>query len=78
MKCCDLNSSASRIQRATGKLKEKWREVKTHWNDAASRDFEKNFLQGLPPQITLAAAVIHQFREAVEQAEKELEDDPTF
>jgi hypothetical protein len=61
------------MQRSTAKLKERWLELKAHWNDKASQDFEKNFLQTLPPQIILAAAAVHEFREVIEQAEKDLE-----
>ncbi len=77
MRCCDLNTGLARIQRASGKLKERWLEVKAHWNDAACRRFEKEFLQPLPSEITLVAAAVYQLRDLVEQAEKELEDDPT-
>jgi uncharacterized protein YukE len=75
MKCCDLNSAFGRIRRATAKLKERWQDVHAHWDDKASQEFEKNFLQALAPQITLAAAAVHQLREVLDQAEKELEDD---
>ena len=75
MKCCDLNSAFGRIRRATAKLKEKWHDVNEHWNDKASQEFDKNFLQALAPQLTLVAAAVHQLREVLDQAEKELEDD---
>ena len=75
MKCCDLNDAFGRIRRVTARLQEKWRDVKEHWDDKASQEFEKKFLQELAPQITLAAAAVHQLREVLDQAEKELEDD---
>lgn len=75
MKCCDLNDAFGRIRRSTARLKETWRDVHEHWNDKASQEFEKNFLQTLTPQITLVAAAVHQLREVLDQAEKELEDD---
>lgn len=74
MKSADLLSGLGRLKRSTAHLKEKWLETKTHWNDQASRDFEKNFLQGLAPQITLAVAAIHEFVDLIEHVEKELED----
>ncbi|MCL4205698.1 MAG: hypothetical protein KJ000_24715 [Pirellulaceae bacterium] len=74
MKSCDLLTGLGRLQRSTSQLKEKWLETKTHWNDQASRDFEKDFLQGLAPQITLAVAAIHQYAELLEQVEKDLAD----
>ena len=75
MRCCDLVTGLSRMKRSTAKLKEKWLEMKAHWDDKASQDFEKNFLQTLPPQITLAAAAVHELRDVIEQAEKDLGDD---
>jgi hypothetical protein len=74
MKSCDLLTGLGRLKRSVARLKEQWLETKTHWNDQASRDFEKNFLQGLAPQITLAVAAIHEYAELLEQVEKELED----
>ena len=74
MKCCDLISGLGRLQRSSSRLREKWLETKTHWNDQASRDLEKNFLQGLAPQITLVVAAIHEYAELLEKVEKELDD----
>jgi hypothetical protein len=74
MRSCDLLTGLGRLKRSAARLKEQWLETKTHWNDQASRDFEKNFLQGLAPQITLAVAAIHEYAELMEQVEKELED----
>lgn len=75
MKSCDLVTGLGRMKRSTAKLKEQWLELKIHWNDKASQDFEKKFLQTLAPQITLAAAAVHELRDVIEQAEKDLEDD---
>ncbi len=75
MKSCDLVTGLGRMKRSTAKLKESWLELKTHWNDKASQDFEKNYLQTLAPQITLAAAAVHELRDVIEQAEKDLEDE---
>jgi len=75
MKCCDLLTGLGRMNRSTAKLKEKWLQTKAHWNDKASQNFEKDFLQTLPPQITLAVAAIHELKDVIEQAESELEDD---
>jgi hypothetical protein len=74
MRSCDLLTGLGRLKRSTAQLKEQWLATKTHWNDQTSRDFEKNFLQGLAPQITLAVAAIHEYAELMEQVEKELED----
>jgi hypothetical protein len=74
MRSTDILGSVSRLQRSTSHLKEKWAETKTHWTDKASQDFEKNYLQPLPAQITLAVAAIHKLAETLGQVEKELLD----
>jgi hypothetical protein len=74
MRHCDLATGLGRLNRAAAKLKERWQETKSHWNDKASRDFEKNFLQQLPPQLNLAVAAVHELADLLAEAERELED----
>ncbi len=74
MKHCDLVSGLGRLKHAAAELREHWLDAKTYWTDQVSRDFEKNHLQQLPAQITLAVAAVQQLAELLEQAEKELED----
>ena len=77
MRHCDLITGMGRIKRGFSRLKEKWLETKTHWNDKASLDFEKNHLQQLPAQVTMVVAAVHELAEVLEKAEKELEDQAT-
>ena len=74
MRSTDLLGSIARLQRTTAHLKEHWEEIRSHWHDKASQDFEKQHLQPLPAQITLAVAAIHKLAEVLAQAEKELAD----
>jgi hypothetical protein len=74
MKCCDLIGPMGRLKKSTARLKEAWLEAKEHWNDKASQEFEKNFLQPLPSQITLMVAAIHKLDDVFKAAEKDLED----
>jgi uncharacterized protein YukE len=74
MRSTDLLGNASRLQKATARLKEQWSEVKTHWNDKASQDFEKTCLQPIPAQIALISAAIHKLADILAQAEKDLFD----
>ena len=78
MKHIDLVSGLGRLNRATANLKEQWAEARAHWDDASSRAFEKDHLQQLPSQITLAAAAIHELAEILQQAEDELDEDRTI
>lgn len=74
MKSVELIGSVSRLQHATAHLKEHWALAKTHWTDKTSQDFEKNYLQALPAQVTLVAAAIYKLADLLTQAEKELAD----
>ena len=55
---CDMNSGAGRLTRAARDLKDAWREVREHWNDANAGQFEKEFLQPLAPLLSQAQAAI--------------------
>jgi hypothetical protein len=74
MRNFDLISGIGRLKRSSAQLKEKWLNVRDHWDDQASRDFEKEFLQMLAPQLTLVMAALHEFHDVMQQAGKELED----
>ena len=74
MKSIEILGSETRLQRTTSHLRESWELAKSHWNDKASQDFEKNYLQPLPAQITMAVAAIHKLADVLVQAEKELVD----
>lgn len=70
----DLTGGIGRLQRAQAKLKEKWLQARSSWNDQASRDFEAVYLQPLPAQNTLAIAAIHELADLLQQAIRDLED----
>ncbi len=74
MRNFDLISGIGRLKRSSAQLKERWLTTRDHWDDQASRDFEKNFLQMLAPQLTLVMAALHQFHDVMQQASKDLED----
>jgi len=70
----DLTGGVGRLQRAQAKLREKWLEAHSYWNDQASREFEEAFLQPLPGRITLAVAAIYELADILEKAVRDLED----
>ena len=75
MRMCDLNSGAIRLSRGAKRLRDHWLEAKEYWNDQNSRDFEKNHLEPLAPEITLPLAAVQRLAEVLEQAERECSDD---
>jgi hypothetical protein len=51
MKVCDLNTGLGQLSQAMSHLKDRWAEAKTHWQDDASRQFEKQYLAELPMRM---------------------------
>jgi hypothetical protein len=70
----DLTGGVGRLQRAQAKLREKWLDAQSHWNDQASHDFETAYLQPLPPRITLTVAAIYELADLLQKAIRDLED----
>lgn len=77
MRICDLTSGMSGLQRETKTLQEQWVATKIHWQDDASREFEKVYLEPLLPNLRLALGALHEFSDSVQKAEAECRDDAT-
>jgi len=71
---CDLQTGIGRLQRETKRLQDAWEEARTHWEDKASRDFEEKYLRPLLPLLQSSTAAMHEFHEAVLEAEKDCGD----
>ena len=72
----DVNSSITRLQRASRRLAERWADTNEHWNDNMSREFEEEFLRPILPQLKLSIASIHEIAEVLDNARRECEDRP--
>ena len=46
-----LGSSRTRLKAALKELQIRWEQARTMWDDAQSRDFEKQYLEPLEPRI---------------------------
>jgi hypothetical protein len=75
VRICDLHTGAIRLTRSASKLREQWLATQEHWNDQMRRDFERNHLEPLAPEITLTLAAIQRLGELLEQAERECSDE---
>jgi hypothetical protein len=53
MRSGDLTTGAAKLQKSWKKLRERWEDTKPHWSDSVSREFEKNCLEKLEPQIIM-------------------------
>jgi len=74
MTICDLHTGRNRLSRATKELRDQWQESKEVWSDANARDFAKQYLEPLGPQITLMLNVINRLHEVLDKAERECSD----
>ena len=75
MKICDLHTGVIRLTRASRDLRNQWLETKEHWNDQNCREFERNHLEPLSPEITRTLAAVQRLSEVLEQAERECSDE---
>lgn len=75
MRICDLQSGRIHITRAAKSLQEQWEATCEHWHDGNQRDFERNHLQPIAPQITLMLSAVHPLsqaeRDCVDEGEQE-------
>ena len=75
MKAWDLQTGVIRLTRAAKQLRDRWSEIKEHWNDQNRRDFERNHLEPLAPEITLTLAAVQRLAEVLEQARRDCVDE---
>lgn len=71
----DLITPATRLQRATKKLQDKWLQASTDWNDPVSRKFQEKYLDPIAPQMQLTLGAIHQLMKVLEEAVAETRDE---
>ena len=74
MRVCDLNTGLGQLAQAMSHLKDRWAEAKTHWQDEASRQFEKQYLAELPMRMQHVLQAAHRLAAVLEAAERELDD----
>jgi hypothetical protein len=74
MKVCDLNSGLGQLAQALSQLKDRWGEVKSHWHDDASREFEEQHLAPLPVRLQRVVASAQRLAAVIDAAERELSD----
>ena len=74
----DLASSVGRMQRLANQLADKWEETKSHWNDQTAREFEREYLRSILPQLSLTAAAVHHMNEMLGQAQRDCDEETTW
>ncbi|ADB17176.1 hypothetical protein Psta_2507 [Pirellula staleyi DSM 6068] len=74
MKFAYFSDEMGQLSQAFGKLNECFHEVRSHWNDAAAHDFEREHLQPIAPQLKLLMNSMQRFGDVVRQMHQELDD----
>ena len=69
-----LYGGKAKLRHAAQKLGLAWEEVQTGWNDSVSRDFQRDYITPLEPQIAAALRAIDQLSEVLTKAEQDCRD----
>lgn len=70
-----ISDGENRIRRDFVEFARLWQGVKEDWLDQQCDKFEKEHLSSLGPSLNRFMGAMHQFAEAVREAEKALQDD---
>ena len=68
-----LTGNKSRMQGLTKEILLRWADMKNHWRDARSAEFERRFMQELAPRVNQAATAIDKLEELFNRIRKECE-----
>ena len=71
----DLITPATRLQRATKRVQDRWRDTAEVWDDAVSRKFQEKYLDPIVPHMQLALGAIHELMKVLDEAVAETRDD---
>jgi len=72
---CDLITPATRLQRATKRVQDRWFETVETWDDSISRKFQERYLDPIVPQMQLTLAAIHELLQVLDDAIAETRDE---
>ncbi len=72
---CDLITPATRLQRATKRVQDRWIETVEAWDDSTSRKFQERYLDPIVPQMQLTLAAIHELLQVLDDAIAETRDE---
>jgi hypothetical protein len=67
----NLNTGWTELNTALKTLREQWEEVKLHWQDAVSQEFEENFCNPLEDQVRATLRGIERLSPALVQMQNE-------
>ena len=67
-------ASAVKLTKSTKVFMQSWDRVKSHWQDARQREFEKDFIETLPDDVSAAIRVIEEIDRIVTRARRDCEE----
>jgi len=67
-------ASAVKLTKSTKVILQSWDQVKTRWRDSRQREFEKDFIETLPDDISAAIRVIEEIDKILTRARRDCED----
>ena len=74
---CDLVTPATRLQKATKRLQDRWLETSEQWDDVISRKFQEKYLDPITPHMQLTLAALHELMNVLDDAIAETRDERT-
>ncbi|MEO1842802.1 MAG: hypothetical protein ABGZ37_00840 [Akkermansiaceae bacterium] len=67
-------ASAVKLTKSTKMLLQSWDQVKNFWQDRKSQEFEKEYIESLPDDISAAVRVIEELDKIIYNAHRDCEE----
>ncbi len=67
-------ASAVKLTKSTKVFLQNWDQVKNYWRDRKSQEFEKNYIESLPDDISAAVRVIEEIDKIITKARRDCEE----
>ncbi|MBJ05853.1 MAG: hypothetical protein CMO40_01875 [Verrucomicrobiaceae bacterium] len=67
-------ASAVKLTKSTKTLLQSWDQVKNYWQDSRQREFEREYIETLPDDISAAIRVIEELDKIITKARRDCED----
>ena len=67
-------ASAVKLTKSTKVLLQSWDQVKNFWQDRKSQEFEKEYIESLPDDISAAVRVIEELDKIINNAHRDCEE----
>lgn len=67
-------SSAVKLTKATKSFLQAWERSKAHWQDRKRQEFDKDYIESLPDDISAAVRVIEEIDKIITKARRDCEE----